>query len=287
MMLRNALAPVALVGLGLLRSFMPPPPGAFRILIFHDVPKTSETAFSDLMDRIARSDGFVTPADAASRLKGDAPISDRRVPCLISFDDGFASNRHVTEAILARHGVKALFFVCPGLIDLPPDRRPNAVAGGIFRGRVAPESRDATTPLMGWDDLRALAAAGHEIGAHSMTHRRLVGLDPVQLREEVDGSCRRLTDALGKPPDWFAWPFGDIGSVDVDALSAIAQRVPLCRSGVRGVNRPGQNRLAIFADHIDLTAPVPWQALTIAGGLDSRYRRARARLAELAAQAGP
>lgn len=291
MTLRETFAPVALAGLGLLRRFVPPPHGAFRILLFHDVPAALSTAFSALIADIAQRDGFLTPAQAVARLKGDAPPADGRVPCLISFDDGFASNRRIAEDVLAAHQVKGLFFVCPGLIDLAPAERPAAVARGIFDGRVAPESPQASAPLMEWDDIRALSEAGHEIGAHSMTHRRLAGLDPQQLAGEVGGSCDRLTDRLGRPPTWFAWPFGDIGSVDADALSAIGRHVPFCRSGVRGINRPGQNRLTIFADHIDLAASPAWRALTMAGGLDGRYRTARARLSELAAanhaQTGP
>jgi peptidoglycan/xylan/chitin deacetylase (PgdA/CDA1 family) len=286
MTLRELFAPLALAGWRLIRRLAPPSGGAFRILLFHDIPDTQSNAFSALVERIASTEGFITPAEAVRRLQGSVSARDKRVPYLLSFDDGFASNRLIAETVLARHGVKALFFVCPALVDLPAAERPSAVAQGIFGGRKQSDHPDVTRPLMDWADIRALHLAGHEIGAHSLTHRRLAGLEEAALRMEVNGSCDRFGEVLGRAPDWFAWPFGDIESVDGPALEAIAQRVRFCRSGVRGLNRPGQHRLMVFADHIDLSASAAWQNLVMAGGLDWRYGAARTELARLAYTAG-
>lgn len=178
--------------------------------------------------------------------------------------------------------MRALFFVCPWIIDLPPAERPAAVAQGIFGGRLSMYDAAARRPMMDWEDIRALAAAGHEIGAHSMSHRRLVGLSPADMQREIGGSCQRLAEILGRRPSWFAWPFGDIMSIDANALSVVGRHVQFCRSGVRGLNLPGQHRLVVFADHIDLESSASWQKLTILGGLDGRYRAARSRLFTLA-----
>jgi hypothetical protein len=65
-------------------------------------------------------------------------------------------------------------------------------------------------------------------------------------------------------------------------LAIAAKRYRVCRSGVRGLNLPGQNRVALLADHIDLGSSFAWQRLTLEGGLDGRYRAARKRLATMA-----
>lgn len=283
MNLRYLAAVPALAAVQIRQRLVRPAPGSFRTLLFHDIMPEQYDRFAALIAAIASNEGFITPSQAAARLRGEMDGAAGQTRYLISFDDGFASNRDIAERVLAKHGVRALFFVCPGLVDLPLARRPEAVAQGIFDGRVASDSVIARRPLMEWDDIRALSAAGHEIGAHSLMHRRLAGLQKPILHREVTGSCDRLAEVLGRACTWFAWPFGDIDSLDQQALSAIARQVPFCRSGIRGLNRPGQNRLTIFSDHVDLSAPVPWQKLVLAGGLDVRYAGVRERLNRMAA----
>lgn len=285
MSLRDILAPLLLAGVHTWNQVAPVPAGSFRILLLHDVLPSQMSVLASLIEGIARGPGFITPTEAAARLTGAAPVGSDRAPYLVSFDDGFASNREVADTVLARHGVSALFFICPGLVDALPADRPGLVARGVFDGRMPANAPSAQRPLMGWDDIEALAKAGHELGAHSMTHRRLAGLAQASLEDEVAGSCERLSQRLGGPSIWFAWPFGDIGSIDERSLALIGNYVKLCRSGIRGLNRTGQNRLSIFADHVDLTASAAWQKLAIAGAFDHRYRAARRRLARLAENA--
>lgn len=92
MRLRDIFAFVALSGMRLSHRYLRPPSGAFRILLFHDVPDSQQKAFAALMAEISSMGGFISPAEAMSRLMTDAPAGNNRVPCLVSFDDGFASN---------------------------------------------------------------------------------------------------------------------------------------------------------------------------------------------------
>jgi peptidoglycan/xylan/chitin deacetylase (PgdA/CDA1 family) len=178
---------------------------------------------------------------------------------VLNFDDGFKGNRDVAERLLAPRDIKASFFVSPALVG-----------------------RDG---YMGWNDLGALAKSGHVIGAHGMSHRRLAGLRGNDLESEVVQPSAAIAAELGQPPEWFAFPFGDIDSIDAAALTLIGRHYRLCRSGVRGPNVPGTHRLAVLADHVDLNASFAWQRLTVAGGLDGRYAQARERLRRWAAEA--
>lgn len=51
-------------------------------------------------------------------------------------------------------------------------------------------------------------AAGHEIGAHTMTHARLTNLAPAAARREIFESKKILEDLLGRPVRHFCYPYG-------------------------------------------------------------------------------
>jgi peptidoglycan/xylan/chitin deacetylase (PgdA/CDA1 family) len=62
---------------------------------------------------------------------------------------------------------------------------------------------------MSWEELRSLADAGWEIGAHTRTHPHLTELDDAALDEELRASRRDCESALGLPCRSFAYPFSD------------------------------------------------------------------------------
>lgn len=237
-------------------------PGGGRMLLFHDVPRDDEAAFIDLIDRLP----IVDPAHPGG-------IS-------LSFDDGFLSNRRIALDILAPRGIRALFFICPGLMNLDGEAQAAAVSANVTPGR-----RAAPEPLMAWDDVKALAYAGHVIGAHTMRHRDLTALTSEEREREIVDSGRAIRDHLGGPVDWFAYPFGDIGAIDSESLSVIKRHYRYCRSGVRGENTPDTNCMGLYSEHVDLKASRAYRLLAAEGGLDGRYVDARRRLAALAASA--
>ncbi len=72
--------------------------------------------------------------------------------------------------------------------------------------------------LMTAPELRALAAAGMTIGAHTISHPML-SQAPLELaRAEISESRTRLEAALGERPWAFAYPFGDAQSVTPEVL---------------------------------------------------------------------
>ena len=73
-----------------------------------------------------------------------------QLTCL-TFDDGSADNYEVSLGALEKFGIKATFFLIPGLLG----------------GKLATQFGDQ--PLMEVSQAREIAALGHEIGAHTMT----------------------------------------------------------------------------------------------------------------------
>lgn len=106
----------------------------------------------------------------------------------LTFDDGYRDCLEHALPVLRDLGFPAAFFIVAGHV------------GGTdawMRGTPLPPER-----LMGWDDLRGLAAAGMTIGSHSLTHGALT-------REEVRESRRLLEGRLGVRVEHFAYPRGE------------------------------------------------------------------------------
>ena len=286
MTLRHTLAGPALGVLRMVNAVMPDRGRGFRILLVHDVPPATADDFERFVAYVKETHGVLAPDEAAAWLDGQPAAESGRTPCLFTFDDGFASNFQVATGALARHGVKAVFFVCPGLVDLAAEERARAIAANVFDGRVGAAEMAAGLDLMGWPELAELSRLGHTVGAHGMTHRRLTLLGGDDLGREVVGAGDVLEDRLGVPVPWYAYSFGDIGSLSLPALEVIAGRYRFCRSGVRGTNEAGTDALALRADQVDPATPLVYGKLIAEGGLAFRYGDARRRLDALAIDAG-
>ena len=60
-----------------------------------------------------------------------------------------------------------------------------------------------------WDELRALAERGVEIGSHTLTHARLPTLSDSELRRELQESRMLFEAELGRPCRYIAYPWGE------------------------------------------------------------------------------
>lgn len=128
--------------------------------------------------RVVRLSEFLDAADAGGNLAA------------VTFDDGYADNAGPVRDILERWGIPGTFFVVTGYLgrELP-------TSGGPFR-------------LMTAADVKSLAAAGHEVGAHTVTHPSLPALPAEEVRYEVAESKRFLEELLGQAVTSFAYPKG-------------------------------------------------------------------------------
>jgi peptidoglycan/xylan/chitin deacetylase (PgdA/CDA1 family) len=96
-----------------------------------------------------------------------------------------------------------------------------AIAGAAgVRIPVAPPSQYRP---MTWGQLRTLAAEGFDVGAHTRTHPILAGVDPQQLRAEVEGCKEKLEQHLGVRVRHFAYPNGRREDYTPEAVEAVAR----------------------------------------------------------------
>ena len=110
----------------------------------------------------------------------------------LSFDDGHAQDLRTLDLLAAR-GLKASFYVAfndPGRMQIAEP------------------------------DVRRIAAAGHEIGSHTLSHKVLVTQPPAQVRRELAQSKARLEDIVGSAVTALSYP---LGYANADVVAAMRE----------------------------------------------------------------
>lgn len=93
---------------------------------------------------------------------------------------------------------------------------------------------DAPPETLDWASLKALAAQGLALGAHTRTHPRLDALTMAQATAEIAGSLEDLEREIGTVLPVLAYPSGDHGAPATEASSAagIAAAFTTRRGGI-------------------------------------------------------
>jgi peptidoglycan/xylan/chitin deacetylase (PgdA/CDA1 family) len=149
---------------------------------------------------LLRSAGFrfVTMAELAREAGGGTPAPGLAA---ITFDDGMRNNHEVALPILRELGIPATVYVTIGFID---GMSPWITAG-------------ADGAMMNAQQVRELAQAGWELGAHTMTHPDMATLDYDSCLKEISDSRRALEEIAGARVETFAYPFGSYGPAAIAA----------------------------------------------------------------------
>lgn len=206
-----------------------------RVLLYHDVPPELEERFADQIRSLARRWTFVTPERFTAMVQGDEPVRGSNV--LLTFDDGFLSNRAIAERVLNPLGIRAIFFVISDFVDAGDREEAHRFIAHHIERQPKADVHPPHLRNMRWNDLSALLAQGHTIGGHTRTHAMLSRLRTEgELREEIVGSADRLAERLGAPIEHFAYTFGDIASFSADAMRVAKHRFRCIYSGLRGDN---------------------------------------------------
>lgn len=138
-------------------------------------PATFEAQLAWLRAHAIRTLTMNDLADALRR--GEHPHN----AVVLTFDDGYSDAADVVTPLLRKYGDRASFYVS---------------AGFVGDGRHA-----------GWGQLRAMRAAGMEIGCHGTRHLDLSRVSPSAAAHEVDHCIDALTRYLARPTT-YAYPAG-------------------------------------------------------------------------------
>ena len=107
-------------------------------------------------------------------------VETQKKELALSFDAAWGNEdtEKILE-ILEKHGIYATFFMTGGWVDAYPD------------------------------DVKAILAAGHDLGNHSDSHKNMSQLSETQCEEEIMEAHRKVQELTGYEMNLFRPPYGD------------------------------------------------------------------------------
>ncbi len=243
---------------------------SLAVLLFHRVTDaipedglTVSTARFRGLCRLLRRGFRVVPLAEAFRLaRSGEPLPRRTVA--ITFDDCYRDNLFAAR-VLAEHGLSACFFV---------------PTGHVGTDHVFPWDRDLPRmPNLTWDDVRAMAEMGFEIGSHTVTHPDMAAVPLEQARRELQDSRKTIEDRVGRPARWFAYPFGGREHFRDERLPLVVEAgYEGCVSAYGGFVYPHPGAFMLPREAVPYFKSMLHLELHLAGGLHWLYRlRGRSR----------
>jgi peptidoglycan/xylan/chitin deacetylase (PgdA/CDA1 family) len=200
---------------------------------------------------------------------------------LLTFDDGRESNYTVAAPLLESFGGRGVFFIVPTFAECHDSTR----ALSFYRERINPGLDPGDENIEDWKPMNPtqvadLAARGHAIGNHTLTHQRLVGLTPEQLEREIGDSARKLSSWTGKQIEAFAWTFG-WDAIDRNAWRTIRKYHRYCFSPCAGMVDSRDQPALLWRREIEARYSPDELRFSYSGLVDLWWRSRKARLREL------
>jgi peptidoglycan/xylan/chitin deacetylase (PgdA/CDA1 family) len=157
------------------------------VVAYHEVMAESNYAYC------------VTTSAFAEHLRLFASLAQGSAPVQITFDDGEQSQCRNAMPMLHELGLSATYFVTPGLIG-------------------------TEAKFLGWDQLKALADAGHSVQSHGWSHKFLKFCSDHELAHELQASKQALEQKLGAAVEEISVPGGRWDQRVIDACAAAGYR---------------------------------------------------------------
>ncbi|OYP36323.1 polysaccharide deacetylase family protein [Rhodopirellula sp. MGV] len=140
-----------------------------------------------------------------------------RTTATVTFDDGYAENLDTAIPLLVQLGVPTTYFVT---LDFMYGKKP--FPHDVQRGVELPTN---TIEQLLW-----MAGQGVEIGAHTRSHCDVGAItDPNELVDEVLTATEELSQLIGRPVRYFAFPYGKPENMNQAAVDLLRQ------AGLKGV----------------------------------------------------
>ena len=252
-------------------------PGLF-IPILHDVKPSQFRILKDLLKELQNSHIFINPSDLHSIESNSRNWSRHRL--MLTFDDGFYSNFLVAKEVLDPLNIKAIFFISTDFIDsADKNNYQKFIKNNLYNGFIPKDlNLDEAIP-MNWDNINSLNCKGHMIGSHTKKHLKLSEVkDDKILHQEIIESGDYIEKKIGAEVQQFAFPFGDIKSINKRSLEIAGSRYKYIFSGIRGSNSYKTNFKVIRRDNVNLDDTILYNRFICDGGWSFLYSKKRKKL---------
>jgi len=128
-------------------------------------------------------------------------------------------------------------------LDALGDSRKEAIDDLVGQLRGELPAADDDRDLLDWAEVRAMRAAGVEIGAHADRHERLSRRSEDELRPALRACRATLERRLGPGPYTFCYPYGDWDARIAAAVREAGFNAALTTDS--GLNRPSQSLFSL------------------------------------------
>lgn len=213
------------------------------ILYYHRVADTDPVAWSLTNDQfrthidwLQQRYDMVSLAEAQRRIRE----GNDRPAVHITFDDGYAENGDQALPMLIERQIPCTYFVT---LDNVANAKPF----------VHDQNAGREFPVNTISQLRDLADQGIEIAAHTRTHPDLGQVDDLEVvYDEIVTAKRELSDLMGRPIRYFAFPFGMKPNLnDAAAAMARAEGIECILSAYGGYNDHSEDAFHLQRCHGD------------------------------------
>jgi peptidoglycan/xylan/chitin deacetylase (PgdA/CDA1 family) len=187
----------------------------------------STEAFWQQIQFLQKHYRIISLREAVALLKSgrvDAPT------VVLTFDDGYADNFVSLRAVAEETGIPVTLFIAADPVEFRQEFAHDLENG--IRGAL---------PLT-WQQIQYWSSESIEFGSHTRTHFDCGSNDKSRLESEIVQSRRDLEQRLGRPVDFFAFPFGQPQNISAEALRLARQCYGHFLSGFGGDNHCGQRQ---------------------------------------------
>lgn len=222
-----------------------------RVLLYHDISPNELQSFAEQIDYLRERYNFISPSEFELHITAKKILDGHNL--LVTFDDGFLSNREAAK-VLDQRNIKAIFFVVSDFVSLTEDSEAKQfISENIFPNKAIDELPEHWSN-MNWDDLKALISSGHTIGAHSCSHKKISSLkSESDINRELIECVEVIEKNLDIKVNHFAFPFGSMESMSKKSLNIATTKFNFIHTGLRGYNCPDFDSNIIFRDSLSAT----------------------------------
>jgi peptidoglycan/xylan/chitin deacetylase (PgdA/CDA1 family) len=197
--------------------------------MYHHIPIDKIKIFEKQINYFIK-DGweFVEPTDLYNK-----KIFNTKKKLLLTFDDGFYSNKIIAKKILKKFNIKAIFFVPSKFVEMNNLELVNKfIKYNLELKKISYLNQSKVN--MGYEDLKELINLKHEIGGHTKNHKHLSAvLSNFVKKNEINNSFNKN---FLKKNNYFSFPFGTKQDVDQQSLKLSLKFYDYVFTGIRGNN---------------------------------------------------